>query len=68
MTERDSPAAHRERMYEAFADRRQPFDAAVESALDAGVGRLGVGIGFLTRIEDAQSVADAARRPTALLR
>ena len=30
MTERDSAAAHREQVYEAFADRRQPFDDAVE--------------------------------------
>jgi len=33
MIDRDSPAAHRERVYEAFADRTQPFADSVESAL-----------------------------------
>jgi PAS domain S-box-containing protein len=52
MPARDSTAAARERVYEAFADRSRPFGEAVESALSAGTDRLGVGIGFLTRIED----------------
>jgi hypothetical protein len=65
MTEKESQSAYRERVYEAFADRSQPFEAAVEAALEAGVGRLGVGIGFLTRIEDGiqyieQAVGDHA--------
>jgi len=52
MTETDSPVASRERVYEAFADRSRPVGAAVESALSAGTDRLGVEIGFLTRIDD----------------
>jgi len=52
MDQREPPSAHRERVYEAFADRRKPFADAVEAALEAGVARLGIGIGFLTRIED----------------
>jgi len=52
MTEREPQSAYRQRVYEAFADRAQSFDTAVEAALKAGMERLGVEIGFLTRIED----------------
>ena len=63
MPDLDTPAAHRERVYEGFADRTQPFADSVETALSAGVDRLGVEIGFLTRIDDGtqyieQSVGD----------
>jgi len=60
MTEHDLPAAHRERVYEAFADRSQSFDAAVESALEAGADRLGVELGFLTRIDDGTQYIEQA--------
>ncbi|MBX0287040.1 PAS domain S-box protein [Haloarcula salinisoli] len=60
MNQPDSKAAHREQVYEAFADRRQSLAAAVEAALEAGVGRLGVGIGFLTRIEDGTQYIEHA--------
>mgnify|MGYP000170272980 CR=1 FL=1 len=33
MSQEETPSAYRERVYEAFADRSQPFAAAVESAL-----------------------------------
>ena len=63
MTETDSSMNYREQVYEAFADRSRPVGDAIESALFAGVGRLGVEIGFVTRIEDGiqyieQSVGD----------
>ena len=60
MSQKKSSSAHRERVYEAFADRRQPFDAAVESALVAGTDRLGVEIGFLTRIDDGTQYIEQA--------
>jgi PAS domain S-box-containing protein len=60
MTENTSQSAYREQVYEAFADRRQPLAAAIESALEAGVGRLGVEIGFLTRIEDGTQYIEHA--------
>jgi len=60
MTELHSPAAARERVYEAFADRSQSFEAAVESALVAGMARLEIGIGFLTRIEDGTQYIEQA--------
>ena len=52
MTESEPQSVCRQRVYEAFADRNRPFDDAVESALTTGVERLGLEIGFLTRIED----------------
>ena len=52
MSDPDTTPATRERVYEAFADRSRPFGDAVEAALAAGTDRLGVDIGFLTRIED----------------
>ena len=63
MSEPDAKSTSREQVYETFADRRLPFDDAVETALEAGADRLGVDIGFLTRIEDdtqyiEQSVGD----------
>ncbi|WP_277542685.1 PAS domain S-box protein [Haloarcula laminariae] len=63
MTQGEPKSAYRQRVYEAFADRNRPFGEAVESALTAGSERLGVEIGFLTRIEDGtqyieQSVGD----------
>ncbi len=60
MSEHESQSTHRERVYEAFADRRQPFGTAVESALKAGVDRLGLEIGFLTRIEDGTQYIEYA--------
>ncbi|MDS0281908.1 PAS domain S-box protein [Haloarcula onubensis] len=53
MSERASQPSARERVYEAFADRNQSVEAAVETALEAGVDRLGVSVGFLTRITDS---------------
>ena len=52
MSDPDSQATYRERVYEAFADRSRPFAEAVQTALSAGTERLGVGVAFLTRIED----------------
>jgi PAS domain S-box-containing protein len=43
---------HRERVYDAFADVGRDFDDAVAEALEVGRRRLGVDVGFLTRIED----------------
>ncbi|WP_135305764.1 PAS domain S-box protein [Haloarcula amylovorans] len=48
----ESRERYRERVYEAFADRRQPFEDAVEAALSAGRERLDVELGFLTQIVD----------------
>jgi PAS domain-containing protein len=60
MSDRESRTAHRERVYEAFADRSLPVGEAVEAALSAGTDRLGVEIGFLTRIEDGTQYIEQA--------
>ncbi|WP_135820218.1 PAS domain S-box protein [Halostella litorea] len=43
---------HRERVYDAFADRSVTVETAIRRALEAGREKLGVGVGFLTRVED----------------
>ncbi|MBV0924365.1 PAS domain S-box protein [Halomicroarcula limicola] len=48
----ESRERYRERVYEAFADRRRPFEDAIEAALSAGRERLDVELGFLTQIVD----------------
>ncbi|MBX0295596.1 PAS domain S-box protein [Haloarcula nitratireducens] len=48
----ESRERYRERVYEAFADRRQSLEDAIEAALSAGRERLGVELGFLTRVVD----------------
>ncbi|WP_136601658.1 PAS domain S-box protein [Salinigranum halophilum] len=42
----------RQAVYEAFADRNRPVEEAIAQALDAGIDRLSVSIGFLTEITD----------------
>lgn len=45
-----SDASPREALYAVFADRSRDFEGTVRRALDIGVERLGVEVGFLTRI------------------
>jgi PAS domain S-box-containing protein len=52
MENSDYSTPYREQVYEAFANRSKPFETAVEDALSAGIGRLKIGVGFLTRIDD----------------
>ena len=68
MTEREPQSAYRQRVYEAFADRARSFDTAVEAALEAGMERLGVEIGFLTRIEDGTQYIEQAAGDHAAIR
>jgi PAS domain S-box-containing protein len=56
---------HREAVYRAFADRGLDPETATERALEVGAERLGVEVGFLTRIDDGiqtivRSVGDHA--------
>lgn len=48
----DKPA--RQAVYETFADRSRSVEAATEHALQIGIDRFGVDVGFLTEIADGQ--------------
>ncbi|AXR76225.1 PAS domain S-box protein [Natrarchaeobaculum sulfurireducens] len=47
-----TPTTARQAVYAAFADRSLGVESATRQALDVGRKRLGLSIGFLTRIED----------------
>jgi PAS domain S-box-containing protein len=55
----DDGASYRERVYAAFADPDRDCDAAIDRALQVGSDRLGTDVGFLTRVDDVQTIERA---------